>query len=127
MAFLVSFSLGGAAIAGDTPAATGEVIVVASLTFNKCLPRTCAKCEWLDTAKSSPNPRRVSATVQDCAHADNLFLSAIINRKRETFTATPMVFENFGMNTTVNRQRVYVLENAVQEMCAETAALPLVK
>src|SRR6266404_5793055 len=87
MAFLVSFSLGGSAIAGDTPAATVEV--VASLIFNKPLPRTWAKGEWLGTAKSSPNPRRVSATVQDCAHADNLFLHAIINRKRETFTQTP--------------------------------------
>src|SRR5712691_2956835 len=43
MAFLVSFSRGGSAIAGDTPAATVEV--VASLIFNKSLPQRCRKCE----------------------------------------------------------------------------------
>jgi hypothetical protein len=31
IAFLVNFSLAGSAIAGDTPAATGEVVVVVSL------------------------------------------------------------------------------------------------
>src|SRR5437773_12204060 len=31
MAFLVNFSRGGSAIAGDTPAATGAVVVVVSL------------------------------------------------------------------------------------------------
>src|SRR2546423_11792541 len=43
MAFLVSFSRGGSAIAGDTPASTVEV--VASLIFNKSLPQRCGKCE----------------------------------------------------------------------------------
>jgi len=36
MAFLVNFSRGGSAIAGDTPAATGEVLVVVSLILKIC-------------------------------------------------------------------------------------------
>ena len=40
---MVSFSRGGSAIAGDTPASTVEV--VASLIFNKDLPQRYGKCE----------------------------------------------------------------------------------
>src|SRR5437667_6361574 len=57
MAFLVSFSLdGSSAIAGDTPASTGKVVV--SLIAWKSLPRRCGKCERLGVALLTDDSQR---------------------------------------------------------------------
>src|SRR5438034_4230028 len=57
MAFLVSFSLdGSSAIAGDTPASTGKVVV--SLIAWKSLPRRCGKCERLGVALLTNDSQR---------------------------------------------------------------------
>src|SRR6266480_4484203 len=64
MAFLVSFSLdGSSAIAGDTPASTGKVVV--SLIAWKSLPRRCGKCERLGVALLTNDSQRARLGVHE--------------------------------------------------------------
>ena len=61
-------------------------------------------------ANSMSDPRRVFPAVENRPDTNHVLLDTVINRKRKAFAQAAVISENLGVNTTLSRQGVNIVQ-----------------
>ncbi len=61
-------------------------------------------------ANSMSDPRRVFPAVENRPDTNHVLLDTVINRKRKAFTQAAVISENLGVNATLGRQGVSIVQ-----------------